>query len=362
MPTEKTVEAAPVNGTDANKPLTTSVGEKLGALDEAKLSALLRRTLLDEPAQEPAKPAAEKSEETTAEKTSEETSANAEATDDNNALSQEPTEQVTQDESENEQATEEPAEDDGLPKGVKKRIDKLTARNRDAEAKAKVLETKLAELEAKLNQKPAADDAPVKPTADNPYLHLQAQIDVEAAMAEAKRVRRWAEMNPDGGVVKGNDGNETEYTSDEVRRIKLNAIEALEDHLPRQLQYVQARAQIDPQAESTYSWWKDRSSREYNAAQNMLKAFPELQKFPDYKMVVGDYLRGAAVREAEYSKQKSATSAKPAIKKAPAQPTRPAAAPPTVTPQDRRATEADSRFRKAPTSATLKDVLFNRFL
>lgn len=361
MPTETTVEAAPANGTDASKPLTTSVGEKLGTLDEAKLSALLRRTLLDEPAQEAAKPAS--SEEKPAEETSEETPANAEATDDNNALSQESTDQVTEEESEAEQAeTPAQADDDGLPKGVQKRIDKLTARNREAEAKAKALEAKLAELEAKLTDKPAIDETPVRPTPDNPYLHLQSQKDVEAAFAEAKRVRRWCELNPDGGVVKGADGKETEYSAEEVRSIRLNASDAIDDHLPKQLNYVQTRAQIDPQAESTYTWWKDRSSKEYQTANQMLQVFPELRKFPDYKMVVGDYIRGAAVREAEYAKQKSATSAKPVVKKAPAQPTRPMAAPPTVTREERSAADADARFRKAPTSTALKDVLISRFL
>lgn len=364
MPTESSAkEAAPANGTDANKPLTTSVGDKLGMLDQERLTSLLRKSLLDEPAQAAA-PAEEKSEDKPAE-TSEEAPAQAEANEDTNDLSQEPTDQSNQEQTESEQA-EEPAQaeeaDDGLPKGVQKRIDKLTARNRETEAKAKALEAKVAELESKLQAKPAVEETPVKPTPDNPYLHLQSQSDVEAAITEAKRVRRWCEMNPDGGVVKGPDGKETEYSIEEVRSIKLNAVEALEDHLPRQLQYVQARSQIDPQAEATYSWWKDRTSREYQAAQNMLKAFPELRKFPDYKMVVGDYLRGAADREANYAKQKAAVTSKPVVKKAPAQPTRPAAAPPTVTPQERTAKDAHDRFRKAPTTDALKDVLISRFL
>lgn len=366
MPTEtKATEAAPANGTGAEKPLTTPVAEKLGQLDEAKLSALLRRSLLDEPAQAAA-PAEAKAEDKPAE-TSEEAPATAEANDDTTDLSQESVEQNAQEETEAEPA-EEPAKQsddaDGLPKGVQKRIDKLTARNRDAEAKVKELESKLSELESKLNQRPATEDAPVKPTPDNPYLHLQSQADVDTAIAEAKRVRRWCEMHPDGGVVRGADGKETEYSAEEVRSIRLNAVDALEDHLPRQLAYVQQRAAIDPQAESTYSWWKDRTSREYAAAQNMLKAFPELRKFPDYKMVVGDYLRGAQARESDYSKQKAgqAAATKPAVKKAPAQPTRPNVAPPTVTPQERNAKEASARFRKAPTTESLKDVLLNGFL
>lgn len=366
MPTEATVEAAPANGTDAEKPLTTSVGEKLGALDEAKLSALLRKSFLNEPGEEPVKPAEAQAEEKPAEETSEEAPAQAEANEDTNDLSQELTQQPSDEDAEaeaTEPKAEEPAAEEGLPKGAQKRIDKLTAARKAAEAKAAQLEAEINALKQKLDAKPAVDDAPVRPTPDNPYLHLQTQADVDSAISEARKVRRWAEEHPDGTTVRDANGKENEYSAEDIRRIKLNAIDALEEHLPKQLQYVQARAQIDPQAEATYNWWKDKTSREYQAAQNMLKAFPELRKFPDYKMVVGDYLRGAQARESEYARQKSGqAAAKPAVKKAPAQPTRPAIAPPTVTPQERNAKEAVSRFRKAPSSDSLKDVVLSQFL
>jgi len=367
MPTDNAVEAAPANGTEAEKPLTTSVGEKLGALDEAKLSALLRKSFLNEPGEEPAKPAPAQAEEKPVEETSEEAPAKAEADEDTNDLSQELTQQTSDEETSEAEApeakAEEPAAEEGLPKGAQKRIDKLTAARKAAEAKAAQLEAEINALKQKLDAKPAVDDAPVRPTPDNPYLHLQTQADVDSAISEARKVRRWAEEHPDGTTVRDANGKETEYSAEDIRRIKLNAIDALEEHLPRQLQYVQARAQIDPQAESTYSWWKDKTSREYQAAQNMLKAFPELRKFPDYKMVVGDYLRGAQARESEYARQKSGqAAAKPAVKKAPAQPSRPAIAPPTVTPQERNAKDAVNRFRKAPNSDSLKDVVLSQFL
>jgi len=363
MPIETAVEAAPANGTDANKPLT-SVGEKLGQLDEAKLTALIRKSFLDEPGEEPVKPAKAKAEEKPAEETSEETAADAVATEDTNALSQELTQPLSDEDVAEAEAPELPSEEpaeEGLPKGAQKRIDKLTAARKAAEAKATQLEAEINSLKQKLDAKPAIEEAPTRPTPSNPYLHLQMQADVEKAFAEAKRVKRWAESNPDGTTVTDANGKETDYSAEDIRTIRFNAEDALDTHLPKQLIYVQARAQIDPQAESTYKWWKDKTSREYQVAQSMLNTFPELRKFPDYKMVVGDYIRGAASRESDYAAQKSSQTTK-VIKKAPAQPTRAAISPPTVTPQERTANEAEARFRKAPSHDTLKEIVLNQFL
>lgn len=355
MPDQE-VQSAPATGTSADTPLKAPVSESLGSSIDAKLNALLKSALATEPPkQEPAQPAetAPADEEKPAEETSEETTAEAEATDDTNDLSQEQTEEAEP--SESEQAPEE----HDLPKGVKKKLSKLSAAKRE-------LEEKLAALEAEvttLKSKPAdpAEPAPA-PLPSNPYLHLDSQAAVEAEISQARRVRRWCEENPDGTTVKTPDGKETEYTAEEIRRIKLNVLEALEEHLPRQLNYVQQRAQIDPVAEQTYSWWKDRTSREFQTAQNMLKAFPELRKFPDYKMVIGDYIRGAAEREASYAKQKAAATAKPVVKKAPAQPTKPASAPAHVRPEAAKAQQADALMRKKPTQDSLKQVLLSKFL
>lgn len=347
----QTEETAPSdNGTSADKPLTTSVAEKLGKINEEKLAALLRRSLSNEPAQAPAP-------DKNAESTSEESPADAEATDDK--ITSQTTVEETSKFAEVEQSTE-PVEE-GLPKGAQKRIDKLTALRKEAEAKATQLEAQIADLRFKLETKAASvEDAPIRSTPDNPYLHLQSQVEVDSAFAEARKVRRWCEENADGATVKDKVGKEIEYSSEDVRRIKLNVLDALEEHLPKQLKYVNTRSQIDPMAESEYQWWKDRTSREYAVAQNMLTAFPELRKFPDYKMVIGDYIRGAAQRETNYAAQKS--GAKAPIKKAPVQPTRSTAAPASVTSKERDSKNAEAKFRKTATTSNLKDLLLQQFL
>lgn len=305
----------------------------------------------NEPAQAPAP-------DKNAESTSEESTADAEATDDK--ITSQATVEETSKFAEVDQSTD-PVEE-GLPKGAQKRIDKLTALRKEAEAKATQLEAQIADLRFKLETKAASvEDAPIRSTPDNPYLHLQSQVEVDSAFAEARKVRRWCEENADGATVKDKVGKEIEYSSEDVRRIKLNVLDALEEHLPKQLKYVNTRSQIDPMAESEYQWWKDRTSREYAVAQNMLTAFPELRKFPDYKMVIGDYIRGAAQRENNYAAQKSG-AAKAPIKKAPVQPTRSTAAPASVTSKERDAKTAEAKFRKTATTSNLKDLLLQQFL
>jgi hypothetical protein len=346
----QTEETAPLdNGTSADKPLNTSVADKLGKISEEKLASLLRRSLSNEPAQAPAP-------DTKAESTSEESTADAEATEDKTQATVEETSKFA----EVEQSTD--AVEEGLPKGAQKRIDKLTALRKEAEAKATQLEAQIADLRFKLETKAASvEDAPIRSTPDNPYLHLQSQAEVDSAFAEARKVRRWCEENADGATVKDKVGKETDYSAEDVRRIKLNALDALEEHLPKQLKYVNTRSQIDPMAESEYQCWKDRTSREYAVAQNMLTAFPELRKFPDYKMVIGDYIRGAAQRENNYAAQK-AGAAKAPLKKAPVQPTRSTSSPASVTAKERDAKNAEAKFRKTATTSNLKDLLLQQFL
>lgn len=351
------VQSAPATGTSADTPLKAPVSESLGSSIDAKLNSLLKSVMAPEPPkQETAKPAetAPAEEEKPAEEQSEETPAEAEATEDTNDLSQEQAE-----EAENSEPEQAPEEND-LPKGVKKKLSKLSAAKRELEEKLAALENEVTALKSKPADQPEQAVAPIP---SNPYLHLDTQAKVEAELAQARKVRRWCEENPDGATYRDPaTGKETEYTSEQVRNIKLNALEAIEEHLPKQLAYVQQRAQFDPIAESTYNWWKDRTSREYQIAQNMLNNFPEIRKFPDYKIVIGDYIRGAADREATYAKQKAATSAKPVVKKAPAQPTKPSSIPAQVKPEVAKAQQADQMMRKNPNQNALKQVLLSKFL
>lgn len=236
----------------------------------------------------------------------------------------------------------------GLPKGVKKRIDKLSAKRREAEAEVERLKEEVERLSQEAN-KPARI-----PTPDNPYANLSTLEEVNREAEQAKQIRRWCEMNPDGAVVTNKDGSETDYSAEEVRNIKIKALDALEDHLPARAQYLQNYMQMEQVASKEYPWWKDKSAKERQIAESFIKHFPEIQKFPDYKMVVGDYIRGVNAREA-----KGKSSGTPV--KAPSQP-RPSAAPARVQPKDASTQAAKKRFTVSGSRDDLSSIIANRFL
>ena len=138
------------------------------------------------------------------------------------------------------------------------------------------------------------------------------------------------------------------------RRIKIKALDALEEHLPKRMQYLQNFNQMEQVATKEYPWWKDKSARERQIAESFIKHFPEIQKFPDYKMVVGDYIRGVNAREA-----KAKTSGTPT--KAPSQP-RPSAAPARVPAKDANSQAAKKRFTVSGNRDDLSSIIANRFL
>ena len=320
------------------------------SLDTEGLTNLLRQTLFADPEEQPTQAETEtdtEEEETESgdeiaedETESEESEPDSNANDDN------------ADEAEESKADDEDKQDKKLSKGVQKRIDKLVAQKKEAEAKLQALAEKLAETESQAANSP--QEIVVSDKGLNPYFKLQSDTDVHAEIRNARQVRRWAEENPDGAVVTGKNGEEIEYSADDIRKIKLNAVDALEEHLPAQMQYIQTRKQFDAEAEKTYPFWKQRSSSEYQYANALIREFPEIQKFPDFKLSIGDMIEGKRIRE---SKMKPTS----AIKKAPSNPKQTASAP-VQTSKSMKARSTEEAFRKNPNQDSLKALLAERFL
>ena len=238
----------------------------------------------------------------------------------------------------------------GLSKGVKKRIDKLTAKRKEAEAK-------VAELEAQMERLRQEAATPAKGSdAKNPYAHLQTPEQVQKELEQAKSVRRWCEMNPDGATVKDANGDETDYSSEDIRAIKVKALDAIEEHLPKQSQYIQNYQQMEQVANKEYPWWKDNSAREKFIAEKFLEAFPEIKRFPDYKIVIGDYIRGIQSRASASKKAGTAPA------RAPSQP-RPTSAPMKSSSKNEAVAQAaKASFRKSGSSDDLASVIASKFL
>lgn len=240
--------------------------------------------------------------------------------------------------------------DRGLPKGVKKRIDKLSAKRREAEAEIERLKGEMERLTQEAN-KPARTSQ----DRNNPFNNLNSMDEVNREIEQAKQVRRWCEMNPDGAVVRDKNGNEVDYSAEEVRNIKIKALDALEEHLPKRINYLQSFNQFENIVSKEYPWWKDKSSQERIIADKFVQQFPEITKFPDYKMVLGDYIRGVKAREASLKKTSTQKESPPP------QPKR-TATPAYVSPKEAKAENSRNRFMQTGNAEHLSDIIANRFL
>ena len=255
-------------------------------------------------------------------------------------------------ESEDSEETEETKSEDeeierGLPKGVKKRIDKLSAKRREAEAEVERLKQEVERLEQEAN-KPAQ-----VPDANNPFSHIRSMEEINREADQAKQIRRWCEMNPDGAVVTKSDGEEVEYTAEDIRKIKIKSMDALEEHLPKRAQFLQAYNQFEAVAQKDYVWWKDRSSKERQMAESFIKAFPEILRAPDHKLVLGHLITGIKV----YENQKRGNSPQKVL----AQP-RSSATPSPLKRNQVSEQAAKQRFASSNSRDDLSTIIANKFL
>jgi hypothetical protein len=246
------------------------------------------------------------------------------------------------------QEAEDENTDGSLSKGVQKRIDKLTAKRKQAEEEAEnlrkeveVLKQQVAESQ-QLSEKGVIDD-------ENPFSSLKSKAEVDKEIEQARWLRYKCMENPDGFVL-----GDSEYGQEDVRRMLVNATKAIEDHLPKQMNRLDAESKIKPIAEATYPWWKAPQTKEYQQAQHILRTFPQLTKFPDWQMFVGDYIRGAAVREASMAKKPTQSN------KVATQAIRPTASPAKQSANEAGAKNAVSRFAKSTSADDLAKVLLSK--
>ena len=330
-------------GTAQNNPTKKNEGNS-ATFDLTRLTDIVSKSILS--GEEESEPSAGSGQEE-----AENTAVEATAEQEQDVLSQESETDQSEDSDED---TEEQSKDDseeqerGLPKGIKKRIDKLSAKRREAEAEVERLRSEVERLSQEA-EKPAQT-----PTEDNPYSNLSTAEEVSREIDQAKRVRRWCEMNPDGATVTNKDGSETDYSSEEIRSIKIKALDAIEEHLPKRLQYLNNYQQFEQVANKEYPWWKDKAARERQMAESFIKAFPEVKKFPDYKMVLGDLVTGIKVRESKASKTQTVSKSIPQPKSS--------SAPSRVQPRDAKAQIASKRFSASGSRDDLSDLIASKFL
>ena len=287
------------NGTqgEAQEPVV-----KLGLLDEGGLKDLLKSGFLDEKEAVPA---------------SEEQKQEAEV---------EVEEETQETESEASSQTEE-EEDDGqssLSKGVQKRINKLVAAKKAAQAELESQKSELLKLQSEIETLKSSPQRPQEKL-DAGVLALDTLEKVQQEHKKAVEVILWCEENPDGGIVELPDGKEVEISASEARAMKRNAIKRKEVDLPSRYQFLQQQELVEKEVVKDFPFLNKPETEEYRISQQIIKEFPELkEKRADWKHVVGLVVLGLQ----KYNENKSAKKTATPVKRAPSQPS--IKAPPTV--------------------------------
>ena len=212
-----------------------------------------------------------------------------------------------------------------VPEKLLKRIDKLTAKRREAEERADTLETELSDLRAKLD---ASTPVQIVPTPSDPLADVETPDQLEERITIAKKVRTWAMRNLEGATVQNAAGEDVYYEPSQVRDFLANADELLTEHVPRRKEWIAQRSQVVPEARAVYPQLFQSGTPESDMLRQTLRAFPQLKSMPNLEMVIGDAIEGQRLRfaraEAAHKKSASASSESKTPAKATSAPPSPA--------------------------------------
>lgn len=241
------------------------------------------------------------------------------------------------------------AEPEVKSEGFQKRIDKLTYLRKQAEEQVENLKKEVESYKSRLEQVDTIQSRPV-PTADNPFADLVDEAKIKAEYETARELRYKCEENPDGFTI-----GEKEFSPAEVKEMRINAMRAMEVHLPKQLQFVRAKAEFDKSALEQYPWFNKPESQEYRLAQEVLNNFKNFKSYPDYKLFVGDYVQGFMARNAKSLKKTSPAKAVPSMG------VKPTSSPVVSSKVDATARNIEARYAKSQNRDDLKKAV-SRFL
>ncbi|NBX75061.1 MAG: hypothetical protein EBQ92_00705, partial [Proteobacteria bacterium] len=191
------------------------------------------------------------------------------------------------------------------PKAEKllKRIDKLTAKRREAE---EALEKTREEAEKLRTELAAASKVVLQPTPEDPLTDVESIEDLDARIATAKRVRTWAMTHRDGATVKGADGSEEYVDAAEMARHLAAADAIVTDHGPARRAWLAQRETSRAEAQAAYPAFFTQGSAESKALRDILKQYPALGKYPNVELIIGDALVGQQARMARQEAQAKA--------------------------------------------------------
>lgn len=204
-----------------------------------------------------------------------------------------------QEEVEDEDDQDDQEEEDKTPKSVQKlvrQIGKLTARAKSAEENYQVIQAEVSALR-KTESEEKAQSASVS--------EVETFEQLEELRQQAIGAKKWARKHEDESFVE--EGGQ-EYTKEQIKEIRDNAEDHLDEAIPARMKFLQERAQSDQQALETFTFLKDSDSPESELLQqiNANERFKVLDTLPN-----GLYIKSLIV---EGCKSVRTKSSKPATK------------------------------------------------
>jgi len=254
---------------------------------------------------------------------------------------------------------EEPAGEEVAKDKVQRRIDKLVAKQREAEEKAQAATSELeqlksakADLEAQLNQ----TSRPVlTPSAENPLADVDSDEALQQRIQNAQAVRRWALQNTDGATIKQPDGSEKYIEPAEVKDYLVKADDILTIHVPARKEWLAQREPAVKAAKEVFPDIFKEGSALNQAYKATIKQAPDLLKLPQHEYWVGLALYGEQALMARQQTQAAKDKAKKTVsakKEKTVTPVQPVSAPRSATKGS--STAAKNRFFKS--SGSMSDI------
>lgn len=176
--------------------------------------------------------------------------------------------------------------------GAEKRIEELLRERRESDDR---YETRLAELREQL-----AAASQSRPDPLNPFATIDSSQDLAAAEKRERAIFRWAlenEHNPDGADMLDEKGQKVHFEPEEIRRIKLNTYDILNQVEPRR-EFLREKAAREQAATEVYPWLRSIKDGPGAEVQKLVEDRPYLRQSPDYKLLAADAVVGARLRAA----------------------------------------------------------------
>lgn len=241
--------------------------------------------------------------------------ADADAGDDDNESGDDDSEEDDASDDEESDDTEDQDKDGKMPKGVpalQKRVGKLTKRLTEATTERDQIRAQVTELQTKLEK---AAPTVLQPMPGNPLSDLTTETAVMERVEVMKSLKKWCRDNPEGGTLKDAQGKDVEIDAKGVRQRLDYADEVLTEYAPQRLQHLKLEQSIEPELRNAYPSLFEDGSEDRKLMDSFLRVCPELMRVPNYKLIIGDSIRGMRER---MKTAKQAAEKKPGVDKAPA--------------------------------------------